>query len=223
MVEDKERSAQKELVPSKENPKDKEGLLDALEGDDGNVTLVVEEKEKSAHKELIPPKRKPKDEERSRMVGKMVEIMIIAGMENHVYKFNNVIRKQSQGGPIGLALTGEVADCYMVDWDQKFLLKMKSVGLNLIIYLRFKDDITIDTKGLERGTRFIEGKLVIDEDKRREDMEKSDEKVTMEVICSIANSIDEMMKFTVDSPENHENEMLPILDVQVKIKKQENN
>ena len=77
------------------------------------------------------------------MVGKMVEIMIIAGMENHVYKFNNVIRKQSQGGPIGLALTGEVADCYMVDWDQKFLLKMKSVGLNLIIYLRFKDDIII--------------------------------------------------------------------------------
>ena len=48
-------------------------------------------------------------------------------------------------------------------------------------------------------------------------MEKSDEKVTMEVICSIANSIEEMMKFTVDSPENHENEMLPILDVQVKI------
>ena len=39
-------------------------------------------------------------------------------------------------------------------------------------------------------------------------MEKSDEKVTMEVICSIANSINEMMKFTVDFSENHENEQM---------------
>ena len=52
----------------------------------------------------------------------MVEIIIIAGMENHVYKFNSVIRKQSQGGLIRLALIGEVAGCYMVDWDQWFYL-----------------------------------------------------------------------------------------------------
>ena len=37
------------------------------------------------------------------MIGKIIEIMILAGMENHVYRFGGVIRKQTEGGPMGLA------------------------------------------------------------------------------------------------------------------------
>ena len=43
-----------------------------------------------------------------------VQIMIRTGMENHIYRFHNKLRIQKSGGPIGLALTGEVADCYML-------------------------------------------------------------------------------------------------------------
>ena len=44
------------------------------------------------------------------MFGKALEILIKTEMKNHVYKFHNKIRIQKHGGPIGLALTGEVAD-----------------------------------------------------------------------------------------------------------------
>ena len=42
------------------------------------------------------------------MLSKTIEIMIIAGIQNHVYKFGNEIRKQKEGVPIGLSLKGEV-------------------------------------------------------------------------------------------------------------------
>ena len=49
------------------------------------------------------------------MLAKSVEVMIVTSLENHVYQFGNEIRKQKEGGPIGLALTGEIADCYMIE------------------------------------------------------------------------------------------------------------
>ena len=50
-------------------------------------------------------------------------------MKNHVYRFDNQLRVQANGGPIGLALTGEVAECYMMNWDKKFLRKTKDIGI----------------------------------------------------------------------------------------------
>ena len=45
---------------------------------------------------------------------------------------------QRSGCPIGLALTGEVADCFMLDWDEKFKNKLKTLGIRLLLYLRLK-------------------------------------------------------------------------------------
>ena len=70
------------------------------------------------------------------MLGKAIEIMMKTGMENQVYRFHNKIRIQKKGGPIGLALTGEVADCYMLNWDRKFLEKLKTIGIESFVYSR---------------------------------------------------------------------------------------
>ena len=71
------------------------------------------------------------------MFGKSVEILIRTAMANHVYRFENKIRKQSEGGPIGLGLTGEVADWVMIDWEKKFLEALKQVNINPKVYFRF--------------------------------------------------------------------------------------
>ena len=179
--------------------------------------------ENKAHKDIRSPVRSPNDVEKRKMLGTVIEIMIILSMENHVYKFANEIRKQKDGGPIGLSLTGEVADCYLIQWDKKFLEKLKTIGIELILYERFKDDITVMLESLEKGSKFENGKLVIDLDKKENDLEKSDEEVTMAVILEVAESVDNMIKFTVDTPSMHENKKLAILDVEVKINKQEDN
>ena len=93
--------------------------------------------------------------------------MCIAGMENHEHKFANKLYKQKSGGPIGLALTGDIAEYYLIEWDKKFIRKLKYLNINLIFYKRFKDDITIITEVLEQGSRFEDGKVIIDTEKKK--------------------------------------------------------
>ena len=121
------------------------------------------------------------------------------------YNFGNEIRVQKKGGPIGLSLTGDIAECVMIHWDKKFLTELKKVGINLPLYKRFKDDITLLVEALQKGTIFEGGKLTINEDKKITDNKKNDEEVTMEIIKEIANQIDPMIQFTIDIPSNHPN------------------
>jgi hypothetical protein len=185
-----------------------------------------DEKKNEAHKttqDIIPPARSPNDGEKRKMLGTVIEIMIISSMENHVYKFANVIRKQKDGGPIGLSLTGEVADCYLIQWDKKFLEKLKEVGIDIILYERFKDDITVIMESLAKGSRLKDGKVILDLEKKETDIERSDEEVTMEVVLGVAESVDNMIKFTTDTPSMHENGKLAVLDVEVKVNRKEEN
>ena len=178
---------------------------------------VTEEKNDEEEK-YLKPLREPTENEKRNMLAKSVEIMIIQTLENHVYKFGNQIRRQNEGGPIGLALTGEIAD-----WDKEYLKKLAAAGINPGIYERFKDDITILLESVEPGVKFDGEKLFIDNEKKLLDEQKSDEEITMEIVKEIANSVDDMTKFTVDYPSNHECGKMPILDVEAGINKEKEN
>jgi hypothetical protein len=133
------------------------------------------------------------------------------------------IRIQSEGGPIGLSLTGELADAFMVEWDKKVVKKIKEMGVDLLLYERYKDDIDIVAVSVENGTEIQNGKLVINEEKIKIDEEKSDSQITMDIVKEIAEQVDPMIKLTTDVPSNYEDGYLPILDLEVKINKEENN
>ena len=68
-------------------------------------------------------------------------------MKNYAYKFNNTIRKQSDGG-----LTCEIADCFMIRWEKQFLKKCKDIGICIMMYSRFKDDTFISALAVDKGT-----------------------------------------------------------------------
>jgi hypothetical protein len=157
------------------------------------------------------------------MLGKAIEILIVTTTVNHVYKFGNEYRIQAKGGPIGLRCTGEMADCFMVNWDKQLLMKLKNLGIEPEVYERFKDDIDVVTESLEKGSKFLDGRIVIDEEKKIIDEGKSDSKVTMEVIKEIAESIDPMIKLTIDTPCNYEDDAIAILDLKVSINAEEHN
>ena len=150
-------------------------------------------------------------------------MLIVVTLKNHVYQFKNQVRVQKNGGPIGLKLTGEVADCIMVEWDTKLLNELKKVDIEPFVYTRFKDDINVITESVEKGTKLVDGKLVIDEQKIKDDEEKTDSRVTMDIIVKIANTIDPMIQLTTETPCNFKNGMLPILDVKVCVNKEEGN
>ena len=71
-----------------------------------------------------------------------------------------------------MALTREVADCYMLNWDGEFVGKLKIIGIEPLVYSRLKDDILVAIEALEKGTKYIKGKLINDAEKKIEDEQR---------------------------------------------------
>ena len=92
-----------------------------------------------------------------------------------------------------------------------------------MMYERFKDDITVIGEELEKGSRLVEEKIIIDLEKKVEDSEKSNSEITMNIVVEIAESVDDMIKFSVDLPEKNPSKMLAVLDLEVGINKAEGN
>ena len=136
--------------------------------DEGADTLDTSSKKQNDSKKKKTviwnkPKRIPTKLELRKMFGKALEGMLIVCMNNHVYQFENITRLQKQGGPIGLRLTGEIADCLMINWDKKLLTKLESHGMIPELYTRFKDDIAIVIESLEKGSKLVEDTITVDE------------------------------------------------------------
>ena len=77
------------------------------------------------------PPRKPVQAEKQRMFAVAVCIGIKVVMENHIYKFDGELRKQQEGVPIGVELTGALVDLFMLYWDRKFLTKLQEINIHV--------------------------------------------------------------------------------------------
>ena len=66
-------------------------------------------------------------------------------------------------------------------------------------------------------------KSLLIQEKKKTDADKTDGDISMGVIVKVAQSIDGMIKFTYDIPENYKNGKLPVLDVEVRVNKRERN
>ena len=192
---------------------------------EGVDTQSTNEKKNKKKKQAtwIKPRRNPTRKEERRMFGKALEIMLITCMDNHIYQFENKIRIQSHGGPIGLKLTGEIADCLMIDWDKKLLEKLKSFKMIPDLYTRFKDDIEIAIDSLEKGSILLEDKIVVDENRKLIDENKTESKITMDIIQQITNTVNPMIKLTLETPCNFADGKMPVLDVKVNVNEKEQN
>ena len=60
----------------------------------------------------------------------------------------------------------------MIDWDSKFMQRLEKYEILPAFYSRFKDDILIVTERLQNGSENIDGKIVINEEKKAKDETK---------------------------------------------------
>ena len=84
---------------------------------------------------------KPDDRTKKKMLAEALCVGVEFVMSNHLYIFNKVGQKQSKGGPIGLALTGDVAQVFMCFYDRELIKKMERLGLDLLTYRRYMNDV----------------------------------------------------------------------------------
>ena len=167
------------------------------------------------------PLRDPYELEKRKMFAVGICIGVKLVMTNHIYKFGETLRRQNDGGPIGVELTGGLADLFMLYWDKKFLKKLEELNINVKGYKRFKDDTNIILNPADRNVKFSGGELVM---KNIEEVEKEShldiDEVTMNIVKDVADSIEDMIDTEVDFPSNKKNVgKMPILDIVVWIKR----
>ena len=135
-------------------------------------------------------------------------------MTNHVYKFNNVVRKQEDGGATGLDLVNDVSDLYLIWWDSEFCKVLEKLDIMMDINVRFKDDVNLLTEVIPWELEYKSGKL-----KKKENLlnteDISAEEHTIRILNEIANDVDPMIRFTFDLPEKHQDKKLPVFDWKV--------
>ena len=56
-------------------------------------------------------------------------------MNNHIYQIENKFRNQKPGGPVGLKLTRESADCTMIEWGKELFSKLKHFNSSMKLRL----------------------------------------------------------------------------------------
>ena len=78
-------------------------------------------------------------------------------LKNHIFRFNEQIRKQANGGAIGVKAAGDIAALFMTWWDKTFLEKVNEVLKEMNLYLRYVDDEYVICEGFQRQ-RITKGK-----------------------------------------------------------------
>ena len=143
----------------------------------------------------------PDDNVKKKMLAEAITVAVEFVMRNHMYTFNGQLRRQAKGGPIGLALTGDVAQVFMCWWDREFIKRMEEAGIDVILYKRLVDDINLVLKRLGVS---------------REEMEDGPEdERNMSIVQRIANEIHSSIDVTADYPSRNEDRKIPILDLRV--------
>ncbi|KAL9979769.1 hypothetical protein ACROYT_G017480 [Oculina patagonica] len=172
----------------------------------------TEEKKEERFKPWNLPKKQADGRAKRLMLREALHVALSVIMKNHVYTFNNEIKK---GGPIGLKLTGVLAQIFMIWWDREFACRLKDVGIVQKMNLRYVDDITVAAKATVPGLRYVEGKIVMDTTKVEEVEKRASDERTMELIRQVGDDIHPSIKLEVDYPSKHSDKKLPIFDLKV--------
>ena len=159
--------------------------------------------------------------ERRKLLTEAIRIVLHIIMETHTYSFDNVTRRQTNGGAIGVQLTGEVAQIFMSWWDREVKKLCQDNGIQLKLYGRYVDDINTLIRKIEPGTRYVENQLISTENGRVEDSLKKDDEITMTTFKEIAETVHNSIKLKIDYPSKHNDNKIPILDLKVWVEETE--
>ena len=178
-----------------------------------------ENKEKRHAHWIFPDVSRTDEGTKRRMLVEALRIVLKKLLKTHAYEFAEQIRVQRRGGPIGMELTGVVAQIFMVWWDRQLREKLQAVEFKLKMHERYIDDSNVVARQMAVGARYNGEVITITDQSIEEDRGIPDDKRTMILFQSIAASIHPSIRITVDFPSNHPEKKVPMLDVQMWIEK----
>ena len=159
----------------------------------------MKEREDERWKSWNRPAAKPEEDELRRTVAYALGVAMRTVLKNHIFRFNDEVRKQANGGAIGVKAAGDIAALFMTWWDRAFLEKVNEILENMNLYLRYVDD------------EYVICEIIPENEDNRE--QEPDER-TMKRLQEIGNGIHPSIQVTVDFPSNNPNGRMPVLDTE---------
>ena len=159
----------------------------------------MKEKEDERWKSWNKPATKPGEEDLRRMIAYALGVAMRTVLKNHIFRFDDKVRKQANGGAIGVKAAGDVATLFMTWWDKAFLEKVNEILEGMNLYLRYVDD------------EYIICEIVPENEENHG--QKPDER-TMKKLQEIGNEVHPSIQVTVDIPSNNQNRRMPALDTE---------
>ena len=104
----------------------------------------------------------------------------------------------------------------MINWDKRFLKKVKDLGITIDMYGRYVDDVVTALYSINSGWDYNPASNRMEFCKEKESNDtRTKEARTAEIMVKIANSLDQGIQFTWDIPGNNSNGRMPVLDLAV--------
>ena len=195
------------------------GTRPGVSNEDIKVLKTENEAEKEEASKWIGGKAMLNEKERRKVFGKVLEVAIRTCCKNHVYQQEGRFYLQKEGMPIGLRISGVVAELRMCIWMEEVEAKMMKNKMEVYMNETYVDDNDLLMEALAMGTRWStdEDRMVTSEEALEEDTNggEEDDTRTMREVRRMVNSIttDIQMEETVAS--SQEGGRLPVLDFQV--------
>ena len=175
--------------------------------------------EEKRRKNWADPEQPPDESQKRELIIRALHIAIKFVMNNHTYTFGNQIRKQAKGGPIGLDITGAIAQIYMIWWAEELKSRLSRLLIEIEAKKCYVDDINIAMPPTEPGLRYQDGAIIMDENLIAHDTGIPEDLRTMLLYQSIANDIHPSTQVEIDCPSKHSDKRMPLLDIKVWVEK----
>ena len=85
-------------------------------------------------KKWLRASRLPNDDEKKKILALVLSELVDFVMGNHVYKVGDTIYLQTDGGPMGLKMTGAIARIVMMLFDKTYLEKVAQSSMKMMAY-----------------------------------------------------------------------------------------
>ena len=147
---------------------------------------------------------------------------ILTVFKHHYYSFGQEIKLQTDGGPIGLKISGAVGKVVMMAWVRDFKIKMCEATATLpnseqYLHQLYVDDNNVVMEELPLGARLVDGKfMVVDEMVEADNLVKSDKR-TAELAMELANTLCPYLQMEVDYPSKNPSGWMPMLNLEVQM------
>ena len=184
--------------------------------------VLARREDGSGESRFLEQERRPNKEEERRMFSLALQEAIKAAMSHHVYSLTDQTLLQNDGGPIGLKLSGSVGKVFMVSWSRRFKNSVRRAtrafpSFQLYFHKLYVDDHLQVAEELPPGARFVEGEVVVKEEKVEEDEEVAGDLRTALVMVDIANSVCPFTTMTLEVPSASDSGWMRVLDFQMRI------